>query len=104
MKRASYGTLFILLQQFLFEPVENVSAVLSTLPYYHQPNAVGAAVYGGLRTVVMSEEERRRSEAALQQLTQQAGDVMGVGARLLGKMGFGAAEGSKGGLGRNEQV
>jgi len=51
----------------------------------------------------LSEEEQRRSMAAVAQ--RFGGDMANsVGARLLGKMGFGAAEGSKGGLGRNEHV
>jgi hypothetical protein len=32
------------------------------------------------------------------------GDPSGIGAKLLSKMGFGAVEGGKGGLGLNEQV
>ena len=32
------------------------------------------------------------------------GDPFGIGAKLLSKMGFGAVEGGKGGLGLNEQV
>lgn len=54
-------------------------------------------------TPELTEDERRRAENAVQQVAQY-GDPSGVGARLLAKMGFGAVEGSKGGLGRNEQV
>ncbi len=49
----------------------------------------------------LTEEEKQRAEQAVQQF---AGVGDGVGARLLAKMGFGASESSKGGLGRNEQV
>lgn len=52
----------------------------------------------------LSEEERRRSEAAVQQRFGGTHGVDNVGARLMAKMGFGTAEGSKGGLGRNEHV
>lgn len=52
----------------------------------------------------LSEDEKRRSEAAVQQRFGGAQGVVNVGARLMAKMGFGSAEGSKGGLGRNEHV
>eukprot|EP00798_Chlamydomonas_sp_ICE-L_P009443 gene9443-8900_t len=48
----------------------------------------------------LTEEEQRRSEEAVKNFV---GDPSGIGAKLLSKMGFGATEGSKGGLGLNEQ-
>lgn len=52
----------------------------------------------------LTEEERARSEAVVQQRFGSTQGVVNVGARMLAKMGFGAAEGSRGGLGRNEHV
>jgi hypothetical protein len=59
----------------------------------------------GVQLPQLSEAERQRSAAAMQQ--RFGGDPVlanSIGARLLGKMGFGASEDSKGGLGRNEHV
>ncbi|GAX78377.1 hypothetical protein CEUSTIGMA_g5819.t1 [Chlamydomonas eustigma] len=53
-------------------------------------------------TVQISEDGKKRSEEVLKQLSNY-GDPGGIGAKLLGKMGFGAVEGGKGGLGLNEQ-
>lgn len=59
----------------------------------------------GVQLPQLSEEEQRRSEAAMQQRFGADPSIANsIGARLLGKMGFGAAEDSKGGLGRNEHV
>ncbi len=49
----------------------------------------------------MSEEDKRRSEEAVKQLGASFGEPDSIGARLLSKMGFGAAGGS--GLGVREQ-
>jgi hypothetical protein len=60
--------------------------------------------YGG-QVPQLSEAERLRSAAAVQQrFGGNPALANSIGARLLGKMGFGAAEDSKGGLGRNEHV
>ena len=60
--------------------------------------------YGG-QVPQLSEAERQRSAAAVQQrFGGNPALANSIGARLLGKMGFGAAEDSKGGLGRNEHV
>ena len=55
----------------------------------------------------LSDEQRRRAEAAVALKFGGGGDggvALGVGAKLMARMGFGAAEGSKGGLGRDEHV
>ena len=54
----------------------------------------------------LSDEQRRRAEAAVAQKFGGGvdGTGLGVGAKLMARMGFGASEGSKGGLGRNEHV
>ena len=60
--------------------------------------------YGG-QVPQLSEAERQRSAAAVQQrFGGNPALANSIGARLLGKMGFGASEDSKGGLGRNEHV
>lgn len=64
--------------------------------------SIKASIYSR-PSIALSDEEARRSEVAVQQFAG-FGDPSGIGAKLLSKMGFGAAEGSKGGLGRNEQV
>jgi hypothetical protein len=51
----------------------------------------------------LSDEQRRRAEAAVA-LKFGGGAGLGVGAKLMARMGFGASEGSKGGLGRDEHV
>ena len=59
----------------------------------------------GVQLPQLSEAERQRSAAAMQQrFGADPALANSIGARLLGKMGFGAAEHSKGGLGRNEHV
>jgi len=66
---------------------------------------VKPAVYGA-GMPQLSEEQRCRAEAAVARKFGGGGtgtDV-GVGAKLMARMGFGAAEGSRGGLGINEHV
>ena len=54
----------------------------------------------------LSDEQRRRAEAAVALKFGGGADGggLGVGAKLMARMGFGASEGSKGGLGRDEHV
>ena len=66
---------------------------------------VKPAVYGA-GVPQLSEEQRRRAEAAVARKfgAGDGGADVGVGAKLMARMGFGATEGSKGGLGINEHV
>lgn len=59
----------------------------------------------GVQMPQLTEEQQKRQMALMQQRFGGNPELMNsVGAKLLGKMGFGAAEDSKGGLGRNEHV
>ena len=63
------------------------------------------AVYGA-GVPALNEEQRQLAEAAVARKFGGGSDgtEVGVGARLMARMGFGATEGSKGGLGINEHV
>ena len=83
----------------------NPSLCVMSQPAVAAMTAIKPAVYGA-GMPQLSEEQRRRAEAAVARKFGGGGDgaAIGVGARLMARLGFGATEGSKGGLGLNEHV
>ena len=74
-------------------------------PAAERAAAAAPAIYNA-GVPLLDNAQRRRAEAAVALKFGGGSDgaSLGVGAKLLARMGFGASEGSKGGLGRDEHV